>query len=125
MCQYFYYYFACLLLLLLGVHVLLQKENIQGVALHSQMNQQNREKQLNLFRSGKCPILLATDVAARGIHINNVFYVINYDFPGSLEQVRMFMLKSEHECDYRLHSLISSSFRRIPPTVCPSMWESW
>mmetsp|Transcript_26086 Transcript_26086/g.38617 ORF Transcript_26086/g.38617 Transcript_26086/m.38617 type:complete len:287 (+) Transcript_26086:1-861(+) len=68
------------------VHVLLQKEKIQGVALHSQMKQQNREKQLNLFRSGKCPILLATDVAARGVHIKNVFYVINYDFPESLEQ---------------------------------------
>lgn len=69
------------------VHGLLQKEQIQGVALHSQMNQQKREAQLNLFRSGKCPILLATDVAARGIHIKNVEYVINYDFPGSLEQV--------------------------------------
>lgn len=69
------------------VHGLLQKDQIQAVALHSQMNQQKREAQLNLFRSGKCPILLATDVAARGIHIKNVEYVINYDFPGSLEQV--------------------------------------
>jgi superfamily II DNA/RNA helicase len=72
----------------LDVHGLLQKEQIQGVALHSQMNQQKREAQLNIFRSGKCPILLATDVAARGIHVKNVEYVINYDFPGSLEQVR-------------------------------------
>jgi ATP-dependent RNA helicase DDX5/DBP2 len=38
------------------------------------------------FRAGKVPILLATDVAARGIHINNVHYVVNYDFPGSLDQ---------------------------------------
>jgi len=68
------------------VHGLLQKEQVQGVALHSQMNQNKRESQLNLFRSGKCPILLATDVAARGIHIKNVEYIINYDFPGSLEQ---------------------------------------
>ena len=73
----------------------MQKENIQGVALHSQMKQQNREKQLNLFRSGKCPILLATDVAARGVHIKNVFYVINYDFPESLEQVRMYVYVEE------------------------------
>lgn len=73
--------------LLSDVHGLLQKEEIQGVALHSQMNQTKRETQLKLFRSGKCPILLATDVAARGIHVKNVEYVINYDFPGSLEQV--------------------------------------
>ena len=71
------------------VHDLLQKEQIKGVALHSQMKQDKRESQLNLFRSGKCPILLATDVAARGIHVKNVDYVINYDFPGSLEQVRI------------------------------------
>ena len=51
------------------------------------MRQETREAQLLLFRCGKCPILLATDVAARGVHINNVDYVINYDFPGSLEQV--------------------------------------
>jgi len=35
---------------------------------------------------GKTPILLATDIAARGIHISNVNYVVNYDFPGSLDQ---------------------------------------
>ena len=71
----------------LDVHDLLRKDHIQGIALHSQMSQQKRESQLNLFRCGKCPILLATDVVARGIHIKSVEYIINYDFPGSLEQV--------------------------------------
>lgn len=64
----------------------MQKEGVTGVAFHSQMNQEKREAQLNLFRCGKCPILFATDIAARGLHCNNVEYVINYDFPGSLEQ---------------------------------------
>jgi len=68
------------------VYGLLQKERIQGVPFHSQMNQKKRETQLNLFRSGKCPILLSTDVVARGIHIKNVEYIINYDFPESIEQ---------------------------------------
>ena len=36
---------------------------------------------------GKFPILLASDVASRGIHVPNVHYVVNYDFPGSLDQV--------------------------------------
>ena len=70
------------------IHQLLLKENVQCVQLHSQMKQERREFQLNMFRAGKTPILLATDIAARGIHINNVEYIINYDFPGSLEQVR-------------------------------------
>jgi len=69
------------------MHKLLLKEGVQGVPFHSQMNQQKREEQLNLFRCGKTPILLATDIAARGLHCNNVEYIINYDFPGSLEQV--------------------------------------
>jgi len=73
------------------VHGLLQKKQrgVKGcvvVAIHSQMKQKQRETQLNLFRSGKCPILLATDIVARGIHIKNVQYIINYDFPESIQQ---------------------------------------
>lgn len=60
----------------------------KAAEFHSQMNQSVREKTLMNFKSGKMPTLLATDIAARGIHVNNIEYVINYDFPGSLEQVR-------------------------------------
>lgn len=67
-------------------------ENLSGCKisriseLHGQMPQFARDSALTNFRHGKINTLLATDVAARGIHINNVAYVINYDFPGSLEQ---------------------------------------
>ena len=60
---------------------MLRKEGISCADLHGQMNQQKRESQLNLFRCGKIPILLATDVAARGLHVNNVESIVNYDFP--------------------------------------------
>lgn len=46
-----------------------------------------REMTLVNFKSGKMPTMLATDIAARGIHVNNIEYVINYDFPCSLDQV--------------------------------------
>jgi superfamily II DNA/RNA helicase len=69
------------------INKLLLKEGVQGIAFHSQMRQKQREDQLRLFRCGKCPILLATDIAARGLHVSNVEYIINYDFPDSLEQV--------------------------------------
>ncbi|KAL7455447.1 hypothetical protein ACHAWC_006996 [Mediolabrus comicus] len=65
---------------------LLQKEGIKCIELYGSLHQTEREKRLQDFRAGKVPILLATDVAARGIHINNVHYVVNYDFPGSLDQ---------------------------------------
>ena len=64
----------------------LQKEKISAISLHSQMKQDDREKAVRTFQSGRVPLLLATDVAARGIHVDNVLMVINYDFPSNLEQ---------------------------------------
>jgi len=69
-----------------SMHNFLQKGNVTCVPFHSQLKQKERELQLNTFRCGKTPILLATDIAARGLHCNNVEYIINYDFPDSLEQ---------------------------------------
>ena len=75
----------------------LQKEKVNCVPFHSQMNQKKREQQLNDFKCGKSPILLATDIAARGIDCNNVEYVINYDFPESIEQVSCQLLLTIEE----------------------------
>jgi superfamily II DNA/RNA helicase len=61
---------------------------------HGKQHQKVREQTLADFKSGKIPTLLATDVAARGIHVNNVEYVINHDFPETLDQVRGCMLMS-------------------------------
>ena len=70
-----------------SVFKLLAKEGIQGCSeYHGQKSQVQRERALADFRSGKSTILLATDIAARGMHVNNLEYVINYDFPESLEQ---------------------------------------
>jgi ATP-dependent RNA helicase DDX5/DBP2 len=68
------------------VNKLLSKEGIVCAELHSQMKQDAREKTLANFRAGKIDTLLASDIAARGIHVANVQYVINYDFPTSLDQ---------------------------------------
>jgi ATP-dependent RNA helicase DDX5/DBP2 len=65
---------------------LLQKEGFVCAELHSHLSQIDREKVLFNFQCGKVQTLLATDVAARGIHVPNVNSVINYDFPSSLEQ---------------------------------------
>ena len=47
--------------------------------------QHEREATLRDFRSGRAPILVATDVAARGIDIKDIALVVNYDFPPSIE----------------------------------------
>jgi ATP-dependent RNA helicase DeaD len=49
--------------------------------LHGDLSQPRREKILNLFRSGKLRVLVATDVAARGLDISRVGHIVNYDIP--------------------------------------------
>ena len=59
----------------------LQRSGFQVAAIHGNKTQDAREKALNNFREGKIRILVATDVAARGIDIPDISYVINYDIP--------------------------------------------
>ncbi len=53
----------------------------QAEALHGDLSQPSRETVLHHFRSGLCTVMVATDVAARGLDIENVSHVINYDLP--------------------------------------------
>ena len=55
---------------------LLLKEGLRCAELYGTLNQAERERRLLEFRAGKIPILLATDVVARGIHIPNVTYAM-------------------------------------------------
>jgi ATP-dependent RNA helicase DeaD len=59
----------------------LKKQNLRVDALHGDINQQMREKIMNSFRTGGLDILIATDVAARGIDVRNIDLVVNYDLP--------------------------------------------
>ena len=55
-------------------------------AIHGNKSQPQRERAIGLFRSGEVPILVATDIAARGIDIPGVSHVINFDLPNVPEQ---------------------------------------
>src|SRR4051794_16977971 len=54
-------------------------------AIHGDRTQRERERALELFRTGRTPILVATAVAARGLDIPNVTHVINYDLPTDID----------------------------------------
>jgi ATP-dependent RNA helicase DeaD len=54
-------------------------------AIHGGMNQSQRDRVMNSFRSGQTELLVATDVAARGLDIPSVSHVVNYDLPSSPE----------------------------------------
>ncbi|MGZ4717226.1 MAG: DEAD/DEAH box helicase, partial [Acidimicrobiales bacterium] len=59
----------------------LAKEDVRALAIHGDLRQTAREKALADFSAGKLPVLVATDVAARGIHVDDVDVVIHYDPP--------------------------------------------
>lgn len=59
----------------------LAKEGVKAAAIHGDLRQTAREKSLARFTEGKLPVLVATDVAARGIHVDNVEAVIHFDPP--------------------------------------------
>ncbi len=57
------------------------RTGISALALHGDLNQRERTKALNRLRRGECKVLVATDVAARGIDVSTITHVINYDLP--------------------------------------------
>jgi superfamily II DNA/RNA helicase len=59
----------------------LEKEGVRAAAIHGDLRQANREKALADFTSGRLPVLVATDVAARGLHIEGVDVVVHFDPP--------------------------------------------
>ncbi len=66
----------------------LNKQNIRALALHGGITQHRRNEVMQMFRDGKLDVLVASDVAARGLDIKNVNLVLNYDIPKtSLEYV--------------------------------------
>ncbi|MFN0008362.1 MAG: DEAD/DEAH box helicase [Planctomycetota bacterium] len=59
----------------------LVQNGIHAVAIHGNKSQNARERALEGFRKGKSPILVATDIAARGIDVDDVTHVVNYELP--------------------------------------------
>ena len=63
------------------VKAAMERAKIDTLTLHGDVEQAERELNLLAFRTGACKILIATDVSARGIDVDGVDYVINYDIP--------------------------------------------
>ncbi|XP_054411544.1 probable ATP-dependent RNA helicase DDX4 isoform X6 [Pongo abelii] len=62
------------------------QEKISTTSIHGDREQREREQALGDFRYGKCPVLVATSVAARGLDIENVQHVINFDLPSTIDE---------------------------------------
>jgi ATP-dependent RNA helicase RhlE len=63
----------------------IERAGYGAAALHSNKSQNQRQSALDDFRSGRCQILVATDIAARGLDVETISHVINYDIPDTAD----------------------------------------
>ncbi len=63
----------------------LERDGIESAALHADKTQPQRTRALEDFRSGRVRVLVATDIAQRGLDISGISHVINYDVPQQAE----------------------------------------
>ncbi len=64
---------------------ILNKDGVKAESIHGNKSQPQRQRALNQFKEGRVRVLVATDVAARGLDISDVTHVINYDLPGTYD----------------------------------------
>ncbi|CAI5722234.1 unnamed protein product [Peronospora effusa] len=64
---------------------MLCREGFPATSIHGDRSQREREQALASFKSGRTPVLVATDVAARGLDIDGVTQVINFDLPNNID----------------------------------------
>ena len=63
----------------------LEKDGVEAVAIHANRSQSQRQRALEAFKSGRVRVLVATDIASRGIDVDGITHVVNFDFPDQLE----------------------------------------
>lgn len=67
------------------ITIKLRRQGWPAKCIHGDKSQQEREWVLNEFKTGKSPILIATDVASRGLDVPDISFVVNYDYPHNSE----------------------------------------
>lgn len=68
-----------------GLQAELQKRGFKALALHGDMHNRERERAVKSLATGRVQVVIATDVAARGLDINDINLVVNYDIPNNYE----------------------------------------
>ncbi|MCH8475231.1 MAG: DEAD/DEAH box helicase [Opitutales bacterium] len=67
------------------IYEVLEQHGVKAGVIHSDRDQKQRLRALSSFKDGSTPVLIATDIAARGLDIKDVTHVINYDLPNNYE----------------------------------------
>lgn len=110
----------------------LERADIVSVAIHSGRNQSQRERAMDGFKNGKFRVMVATDIAARGIDVTGISHVINFDVPAFPEDyihrigrtgraeaegdAITFVSREEHKYLYQIEKFIG---RQLDAEKCP------
>ena len=93
---------------------LMRKDGWPAMCIHGDKQQKEREWVLGEFKTGSTAILVATDVAARGLDVDDVKFVINYDYPNNSEDY----IHRIGEIKFSTHGF-SDEISKLNPGVCP------
>ena len=101
---------------------LLKRHTSESIGLlHGNMSQADRVSSLADFQSGRHSIMIATDVLGRGIHINHLPYIINYDFPPNLATYTHRIGRCSHQAQNALPGVAFSFFTRNLAPMAPDL----
>ena len=95
---------------------------IKATAIHGGLGQSQRERALDVFREGRYQALVGTDVAARGIHVDNVSMVLQWDLPSDPKD---FLHRSGRTGVPARPGSSSSSSRRSTTAARCASWRWW
>jgi ATP-dependent RNA helicase DDX5/DBP2 len=107
----------------------LRRDQLPGLCIHGDKTQDERDWVLSEFKSGKCPIMVATGVASRGLDIKELKCVINFDFPKEIEDYvhrigRTGRKTNEGYAEGTAISYISSTSSRLVPKLIDLLREA-
>lgn len=116
---------------------MLGRSGFRAAAIHGDKRQFERDQTLVDFKAGRTPVLVATDVASRGLDVKNLKYVINYDFPREIEDyvhrigrtgrktnegynhgtAISFFTSENYKCASKLIGLLREAKQNVPPEL--------
>eukprot|EP01084_Bolivina_argentea_P100136 179880_1 len=115
------------------LYKMLRSDGFAVCVIHGDKQQYERDEALNSFKTGRNRIMIATDVASRGIHVNNIYMVVNYDFPQNIEDyvhrigrtgrcgrkglAVSFFTKSDAKRASKLINILKEAKQEVPPKL--------
>jgi ATP-dependent RNA helicase RhlE len=111
----------------------LERAGIRSIAIHSNRSQAQRQRALDGFKAGKYQVMVATDIAARGIDVEGISHVINFDVPSFAEDYLHRIGRTgratargdaitfvSHEEEKYVRQIEKFIGRKLPPEKCPA-----